>query len=249
MEEIQTLEEIQEHPLDVYNVSDRVIQARKLHHGHFFAKGMDYGHEKYLNTLINKRLTYQKALERVTMRMANVLFQNQKWFKWAREVQEEEEKQKENEQKKIKREAALFRRQVKEVNVRTRQLRAKEDARRQDQYLEQAYREGLANQPDEFDDVDLDPIQDYNEDQRSIYILLIRHFLWEDIQQDLDISEEVDASVDEPSTNALREPLTEISNIADAQIPELDSSDRNGKKKKKAKGKGQKRSAPPAHRR
>ncbi|KAJ9616708.1 hypothetical protein H2200_000427 [Cladophialophora chaetospira] len=226
VEELNILEEIQEYLLDVYNLSDAVIQARKLHHSHFYAKNMDYGHEK---------LTYQKALERVTLRTAEVLYQKKRWFKWARECQAAEEKQRENEQKKIKREAALFRRQAKEVEARLREFRAKEDARRQEQYLEQAYQENLANQPNAFDDEDLDPIQDFSENQRGTYIALIRHFLWLELQQSTDSAPAGNATI-MASQDSAHEPLADVNGTTDVQeLASETSTLQVATKKKKAK--------------
>ena len=129
VEDANSLEEIHSYIFHQYALLDRVIRARKTHHSHFYAQSMDYGHEKYLNSLITQKLTAQRALERVTQRLAEVLYRNRKWFSWARECQSEEDKQRENEQKKLKREAALFRRQAKELEIRMRELRAKEDAK------------------------------------------------------------------------------------------------------------------------
>ncbi|OAL39832.1 hypothetical protein AYO20_00744 [Fonsecaea nubica] len=95
------LREIHHHLFKRYALSDRVIKARKLHHGHFYAQTMDYGHEKYLKSLVTQKLTVQKALERLTQRWVEVLSRQQKWYQWAREYPEEEAQQRENEQKKI----------------------------------------------------------------------------------------------------------------------------------------------------
>jgi hypothetical protein len=95
----QVLQDIYSHLFKVYGLVDRVIKARKIHHSHFYAETMDYGHEKYLNSLITQKLTTQKALERVVQRIAEVFYQERKWFKWTRECQDEEEKLRENEQK------------------------------------------------------------------------------------------------------------------------------------------------------
>ena len=71
-----------------------------------------------------------------------------------------------------------------------RELRAKEDAKRQEAYLDEAYRERLSRIEDghEEDDSDWDPIEDVIEDERGAYIDLIKHFLFmtEDAGNDSD---------------------------------------------------------------
>jgi hypothetical protein len=211
---------------------DRVIRARKIHHSHFFAQEMDYGHEKFLNSLITQKLTTQRALERATQRMAEVLYQERKWFKWARECQDQEDKQRESEQKKIKLEAALFRRQAKELESRMHELRAKEDARKQEEYLENAYQESVANRTDESESEDFDPIDDLIENERGSYLQLIKHFLWLEVSR----FETADQPGQEQSgtTETKREPLAELPNnlVNDDTQPQ---SVPTGKKKKKIK--------------
>ncbi|EHY53044.1 hypothetical protein HRR83_006115 [Exophiala dermatitidis] len=169
------LEEIQHHLFHQYTLLDRVIRARKLHHTHFYAQTMDYGHEKYLNSLITQKLTALRALERVVHRRAEVLYHHRSWYSWTREYQQEIDNQRETEQKRVKREAALFRRQAKEIQRRMQELRAKEDAQRQEEYLEQAYQQRLA---EESDAESWDPIEDVLENERGTYVDLITHFLW-----------------------------------------------------------------------
>lgn len=106
-----------------------------------------------------------------------MLYKKQKWFKWVRQCQDDEEKQAENEKEKVKREAALFRRQWKQVEQRIRVLRAKEEQKRQDAYLDKAYEERMI-ELDDMEDSDWDPIEDFMDDKRGTYIDLIRHFLW-----------------------------------------------------------------------
>lgn len=133
--------EIHEHLLWQYRLLDRVIKARKLHHSHFYAQNMDYGHQQYLDSSLNMKVTVTKALERIDTQTTAVLYRKRKWFQWVKQCQEEDEKTRENEKKKIRREAALFRRQAKEIQRRMRELRAKEDALQQEQFLEQAYQD------------------------------------------------------------------------------------------------------------
>lgn len=51
---------------------DRVIRARKLHHSRFFSLDMDYGHSKYLDSLLGQKATITQALERLERRTAEV---------------------------------------------------------------------------------------------------------------------------------------------------------------------------------
>lgn len=102
------------------------------------------------------------------------MYQKAKWFKWVRECQDTEEQQRENEKKKVKEEATLFRRHMKEVQSRIRKLRAKEDLKRQETYLEEVYKERLSQEEQE---AEWDPIEDVVADERGNYIDLIKHIL------------------------------------------------------------------------
>jgi hypothetical protein len=62
VEDEATLRLIHDYVFQKYNLLDRVIRARKLHHSHFFAIDNDYGHEKYLDRLQNERYVMTKVL-------------------------------------------------------------------------------------------------------------------------------------------------------------------------------------------
>jgi hypothetical protein len=159
---------------------DRVIRARKLHQSRFFSLEVDYGHQHYLDSLSNQKFLVSRALERLERRTAEILYERQKWFKWVRQLEDDEESQRENEKKKIKREAALFRRHEKEVQRRRQELKAKEDTRRQELALEEAIKKRATNEDglsDYGEEDDWDPIQDALEDERGSYVALIRHLL------------------------------------------------------------------------
>lgn len=177
VEDESALREIHDHLFKRYNLLDRVIRARRLHHSRFFVLDLDYGHELYLNQLNQQKFTVIRALERLEKRTGEVLYKKQKWFKWVRQCQDDEEKQAENEKEKVKREAALFKRQWREIEQRLRVLRAKEEQKRQDAYLDQAYKERRL-QLDDIDDLDWNPIEDFMDEKRGTYIDLIKHFLW-----------------------------------------------------------------------
>lgn len=193
VEDEKIINEIHQDLFKKYALLDQVIKARKLHHKHYYALTMNYGHEKYLNSLITEKRTVAGALQPCYQRMAHLAFQRQKWFEWAKECQTEEDQHRENEQKKIKREAALFRRRAKELERHMRERRAKEDARRQEEFLQRAYQESMDERSEEDDDEGWDPISDVLESERDTYIALIKYCLWVD-------TDEEGAVAAEPST-------------------------------------------------
>ena len=162
---------------------ERVIRARKLHHSRFFSLNLDYGHQRYLDDLSNRKFIVVRALERLERRTAEVLYKKHKWFSWVRQVQDLEETQRESEKKRVKKEAALFKRHVRDRQLRMRDLRAREDAKRSEAYLEEAYKERMS---EEEEDAHWDPIEDVIEDERGNYVDLIKHILLmtEDISGD-----------------------------------------------------------------
>lgn len=94
-------------------------------------------------------------------------------------MEDDGESRRENE-KKIKREAALFRRHEKGVQHRRQEPKAKEDKRRQELALEEAIKKRATNGDglsDYGEEDDWDPIQDALEDERGSYVALIRHLL------------------------------------------------------------------------
>lgn len=111
-----------------------------------------------------------------------MLYQKEQWFAWVREAQEEEEANREKEQKKIKQEAALFKRHREKLQARLEKARREEEQKSQDAYLEAAFRERMAMSAEEWDnDETWDPIKDTGHDKRNQYIDLIKHFLWMDV--------------------------------------------------------------------
>ncbi|MCJ1443476.1 MAG: hypothetical protein MMC23_003974 [Stictis urceolatum] len=59
-----------------------------------------------------------------------------------------------------------------------RELRAREEEKRQQEFLESAWEEWRLLDPEGSSDEEWDPIEDAVEDERGIYINLLRHFLW-----------------------------------------------------------------------
>lgn len=157
-----------------------VAQARRWHHDHFFPLKLDYGHEKFIEKLNFEKLTVLRALERAERRMAEVSYSKQRWFKWSRKVQEEDDLSQEKEKKKVAMENAMFQRQVKQMQSRMKSLRAKEDKKRQEAFLEQAYQERLREE----DEMQWDPIDEEMYSFRDDYIDLIRHFLWMPVEME-----------------------------------------------------------------
>ena len=157
---------------------DRVIRARKLHHSRFFSINLDYGHQHYLDSLSSQKFIVLRALERLERRTAEVLFEKRKWFKWIRECQDAEEAQRDNERKKVKQEAAMFKRHQKEIQARLKGLIAKETTKRQEAELERAYLERMTEKEFEDKEAEWDPIEAVMEDDRGTYVDLIRHFLF-----------------------------------------------------------------------
>ncbi|KAI0097145.1 hypothetical protein F4814DRAFT_128368 [Daldinia grandis] len=184
------LREIHAHLYQEYVLLGKVIDARKLHHKHFYPLQMDYGHQAYLDTLSSRRHIVLRALEKLETRTARVLYEKEKWYKWVREVQLEEEATREKESKKAKLEAAMFKRHWNKIQTRLRAQRKKEEKQRQDAYLETAYQERMSMSVDNEDDAEMwDPIEDVVDDERSRYVDLIKHFLWMEVLDDVDESE------------------------------------------------------------
>jgi hypothetical protein len=76
-EDVDTRElcqEIHDYLFLKFQLLDRVIRARKLHHSRFFSMDMDYGHEKFLDVLQGQKATIAKALERLEHRTAEVMY-------------------------------------------------------------------------------------------------------------------------------------------------------------------------------
>ncbi|OJD29348.1 mfs allantoate protein [Diplodia corticola] len=178
------LRALHDHLFERHALLDRVIRARKLHHSRFYALTLDYGHQRYLDALASQKHAVLRALERLERRTADVLYEKQKWFKWVRQLEDEEEMQRDQEKKKVKQEAQLLKRHWKELEARMRELRVREERRRQDEYLDKAWEERAKADADDADDEDWDPIEDSVEDERGNYIDLLRLFLWQETARD-----------------------------------------------------------------
>lgn len=170
--------EIHEHLYKRYVTLGQVIEARRVHHKHFYSLRMDYGHQVFLDKLVSNRHIILCLLERLTRRMIQVRFENEKWFSWVRKAQRKTQDERDKEQKKTRQEAAVFRKHAKRLEERLEALREKEEQKRQDADLEQAYQERSSEAASDMAKEDWDPIVDMNQNRRDTYLDLIRHFLW-----------------------------------------------------------------------
>ncbi|KAI3337564.1 hypothetical protein HD806DRAFT_43606 [Xylariaceae sp. AK1471] len=217
------LRQVHSHLFLEYVLLGKVIDARKLHHKHFYPRKFDYGHQAYLDTLSNRRHIVLRALERLEKRTAEVLYEKEKWFKWVRDVQHEEEVTRDKEAKKVKLEAAMFKRHWKKMEIRLQAQREKEEKRRQEAFLEAVYQERMnAVTENDTDEEMWDPIEDFVEDERSRYVDLIKHFLWMEIISEKDEKGQSAAAQSPDLTNG-------VANLAVSEI--------NQKKKPKKKSK------------
>lgn len=101
-----------------------------------------------------------------------MVHKKEQWLNWVRECQNTEEENREKEQKKVKMEAALWKRHYKATQQRMRVFREKEDKFRQDKFLEAVYKERLAEREAAGEDSgeDWDPIEEVLEDSRGNFI-------------------------------------------------------------------------------
>ena len=117
-------------------------------------------------------------MERLGRRTAEILHKKRKWFRWVRECQDTEDAHRDSEKKKVKQEAAMFKRHQKDMEMRQNELKAKEYARRQETDLETAFLERMSLKELEEKEAVWDPIEDVMEDERGTYLDLIKHFLF-----------------------------------------------------------------------
>ncbi|KAH9904801.1 hypothetical protein F4778DRAFT_789526 [Xylariomycetidae sp. FL2044] len=178
-----------------YALLDRVIMARQKHSKHFYPEDLDYGHKAWVDKLVQQRHTAEGAMFRLTKRYQSVRYENEIWFLWVAERQREQDDHEEKLKKKIKLEAAMFRRHLKLMEESAERRRAKEKRRQQHIDLKRAFQKRLTldDMSDEALD-EFDPIEDIVEDSRARYIDLILHFLWLD---DETVAEQQEEKVDD----------------------------------------------------
>ncbi|KAI4150166.1 MAG: hypothetical protein LQ340_004237 [Diploschistes diacapsis] len=181
LESEEELQNVEWHLTKRYNLLERVIRALKLHYSRFFALNMDYGHQHILDGLANQKSIVVRAIERVVRRLADVLFQQMKWFDWVREVQDEDERSRSKEKDRVKRETVLFQQHWRAMQARKRRQQEKEQHKRREAFLERAYKDNLVQREFETEDEEeWDPIDDVVEDDRGSFVDLLRYFLWQD---------------------------------------------------------------------
>lgn len=81
VESESVLKELHDRFLLRYNLLDRVVRARKLHHSRLYADNLDYGHARYLDTLQSQKFVVLQALERLERRTSEVVFGKQNRFR------------------------------------------------------------------------------------------------------------------------------------------------------------------------
>lgn len=193
VEDETTLREVHGHLFNKYVTLEKVIKARKLHHSHFYAVDMDYGHEKYLTKLLNDKHVVARALERLGQRAAEIVHRKEQWIGWVKDRQEEEESQRENESKKVKLEAMLLKRHQKELQRQQQEAAAKEQKDREEEYLDGVLKLRLSEMTEKEQD-DWDPVQDVFGYERANYVDLINFFLMVRDQDVPDVSDEQETS-------------------------------------------------------
>ncbi|KAF9777318.1 hypothetical protein IL306_004449 [Fusarium sp. DS 682] len=219
------MEEIVDHLHVKWNTLNRVIEARRKHHAHFYSISYDYSHQAYIDKLVSHRHIVLLALGRARKRLMAILYKKEQWYSWVRHAQDEEEANRDKEQKKLKQEAALFKRHMKQMETRMEIVRKKEEQKLQDAFLEEAYREKMAMNAEDADDEAWDPIEDMEDEQRHRYIDLIKHFLWMEVDE---AATEQPAPAEASSSKPAEEP---------APVEEAKAPPKKLKNKKKNKGK------------
>ncbi|KAF5978634.1 major facilitator superfamily transporter [Fusarium coicis] len=228
VDDSKEMEEIIDHLHVKWNTLNRVIEARRKHHAHFYSISYDYGHQAYIDKLVSHRHIVLLALGRARKRLMAILYKKEQWYSWVRDAQDDEELNREKEQKKLKQEAALFKRHMKQMEARMELMRKREDQKLQDAFLEEAYRERMAMNEDA-DDEAWDPIEDMEDEQRHRYIDLIKHFLWMEVEVEVD---EATAEKPAPTEASSSKPADEPAPAEEAPVPT-----KKLKNKKKNKGK------------
>ena len=150
----------------------------------------------------NQNFIVNHALEQLERRKAAILYDKENWFQWVRERQDEEEAQRENEKKKIKREATLWKRHWKLFQSRMKTLSERENQKRQDEFLDQAYNERISAEEAEM----WDPIEDLVEDERGSYMDMVKMFLMRELECEARDLDSKPMEQEAPSSEALAPP-------------------------------------------
>jgi hypothetical protein len=168
-----------------------------------------------------------KALEKLGKRAAALMHQQKQWYDWVKKAQEDEEKHGESESKKVKLESLLFRRHQKEIARHQRDMKAKEDEKRQEKYLNQVYTQRLSEMSEEEQD-EWDPIQDVYGYEKGNYIDLIKYFLMleddahsEEGDDMLELVESIEASSLTPGDKVLSKSAKKRARKANAEVKKM----------------------------
>ncbi|KAK0102680.1 hypothetical protein ONS95_006282 [Cadophora gregata] len=147
----------------------------------------------------------------------------------------------------------MFRRYWKAAESRLRDLKRKEEAKRQDAYLDQIYRERIAEKArngeahggaEDENEMDWDPIEDVLDDNRGSYIDLIQNFLWMAVLDDR-VDDLVQQENTPPATPA-EEPPTPVETSQEPATPQPIKPSHSSKKAKAKKKKSQTPSKKPS---
>ncbi|KAF2875318.1 hypothetical protein BDV95DRAFT_313916 [Massariosphaeria phaeospora] len=129
-----------------------------------------------------------------------MMYKQEQWLPWVEQCQDDAENQPTIESKKVKLEALLFKRHKKEMDRHQQRSKAKESAKREEEFLENAYNQRLSDMS-ENEQGEWDPVQDVFGYEREYYVDLIRFFL---MFKDQDLTESPDS---ESSKDTGDEPL------------------------------------------
>ncbi|TGZ79976.1 hypothetical protein EX30DRAFT_66385 [Ascodesmis nigricans] len=107
-----------------YNLLDRCITAREIHHEHFYKDTSDFGHQAYLDRLRTNLRVMETALTRLAKRKEFLTFQETTWYMWISKIQADEDARSESERKRVRAAAVLMRQHQTEQLL---QLKIEED--------------------------------------------------------------------------------------------------------------------------
>lgn len=125
-------------------------------------------------------MRFLTARNRLHRRTTNVRHKQKKWYRFVKERQEEEDANQEKEVVQIRREALLFKRYAKELEVRRQRNQRREDKKRQDAFLDAAYEERKRQDGEVWEDSceEWDPIEEIMKGEREDLVDLMHRLLW-----------------------------------------------------------------------
>lgn len=122
---------------------------------------------------------------RVCRRTTDVRHSQKKWYTFVKERQDVEDAVQEKEVVKIKKEAQLLKRYMKEMEVRMRRKKQREEKKKQDAFLDQAYEERMRQDGEPLGESseEWDPIEDILKGEREDLVALMYKLLWLEMSQ------------------------------------------------------------------